>query len=121
MPYHPIYKNKVRVWREGQEGCAVRGSIFMGRESYLLSEVSDGTIEALLLALLISMPQKQAPTLLAIDEPEVNLHPGLAGGLSKMAADVREFQAVLYQYAFLRFSGCVHRRVPEWSCRYFCL
>lgn len=57
--------------------------LFMGQESYLLSEVSDGTIEALLLALLTSMPQKQAPTLLAIDEPEVNLHPAWQAVLAK--------------------------------------
>ncbi len=42
---------------------------------FLLSEVSDGTIEALLLALLFSMPPGDSPSLLAIDEPEVNLHP----------------------------------------------
>ena len=57
--------------------------LFMGQESYLLSEVSDGTIEALMLALLTSMPQKQAPTLLAIDEPEVNLHPAWQAVLAK--------------------------------------
>lgn len=44
-------------------------------KSYYLDSVSDGTIKALLLTLLICMPLKYAPSMLAIDEPESNLHP----------------------------------------------
>lgn len=57
--------------------------LFMDGTSYYLSEVSDGTIEALLLALLTSLPEDQAPSLLAIDEPEVNLHPAWQSSLAK--------------------------------------
>ena len=57
--------------------------LFMCRSEYMLSEVSDGTIEALLLALLTSLPKELAPTLLAIDEPEVNLHPAWQNVLAK--------------------------------------
>ena len=57
--------------------------LHMYHSEYMLSEVSDGTIEALLLALLISLPKELAPTLLAIDEPEVNLHPAWQNVLAK--------------------------------------
>ena len=58
-------------------------NLYMCNSEYMLSEVSDGTIEALLLALLTSLPLKLSPTLLAIDEPEVNLHPAWQGVLAK--------------------------------------
>lgn len=57
--------------------------LFMCKSEYMLSEVSDGTIEALLLAILTSLPKEMAPTLLAIDEPEVNLHPAWQNILAK--------------------------------------
>lgn len=57
--------------------------LHMCNSEYMLSEVSDGTIEALLLALLTSLPLELSPTLLAIDEPEVNLHPAWQGVLAK--------------------------------------
>lgn len=66
---------------EGLDKIGMR--LFMNKSCYMLSEVSDGTIEALVLALLTSMPEKQAPTLLAIDEPEVNLHPAWQFVLAK--------------------------------------
>lgn len=40
-----------------------------------LSELSDGTIHLLLLLLLLNLSEKNAVSLLAIDEPEMNLHP----------------------------------------------
>lgn len=40
-----------------------------------LSEVSDGTIHLLVLLLMLSLSQQNAISLLAIDEPEMNLHP----------------------------------------------
>ncbi len=57
--------------------------LHMNGSSYYLSEVSDGTIEAIILALLTSMPDQLAPSLLAIDEPEVNLHPAWQSVLAK--------------------------------------
>ena len=57
--------------------------LYMCNSEYMLSEVSDGTIEALILALLTSLPLELSPTLLAIDEPEVNLHPAWQGVLAK--------------------------------------
>lgn len=44
-------------------------------EQYDLSDVSEGTIKGLILNLLINMPMKGEKSLLAIDEPETNLHP----------------------------------------------
>lgn len=44
-------------------------------EQYDLSDVSEGTLKGLILNMLINMPMKSRRTLLAIDEPETNLHP----------------------------------------------
>jgi predicted ATPase len=44
-------------------------------EQYDLSDVSEGTLKGLILNMLINMPMKNKKTLLAIDEPETNLHP----------------------------------------------
>ena len=49
--------------------------LFIKNKSYYLDSVSDGTIKALLLTLIICMPSECAPSMLAIDEPELNLHP----------------------------------------------
>lgn len=46
-----------------------------GGEQYDLSDVSEGTLKGLVLNMLINMPMKKPRTLLAIDEPETNLHP----------------------------------------------
>ncbi len=46
-----------------------------GNGTFDLSELSDGTIKALVLNLLINMPHEESKSLLAIDEPESNLHP----------------------------------------------
>lgn len=40
-----------------------------------LSDVSEGTLKAFLLNLLINLPQDENQSVLAIDEPETNLHP----------------------------------------------
>lgn len=44
-------------------------------EQYDLSDVSEGTLKGLILNLLINMSYDQKRSLLAIDEPETNLHP----------------------------------------------
>ena len=49
--------------------------LIMDGVPFSLSEVSDGTIHLLLLLLLLCLPEEDAVSLLAIDEPEMNLHP----------------------------------------------
>ena len=44
-------------------------------DQYDLSDISEGTLKGLLLNMLINMPTEKNRTLLAIDEPETNLHP----------------------------------------------
>ncbi len=46
-----------------------------GDKQYDLSDVSEGTLKGLILNMLINMPFEQKVSLLAIDEPETNLHP----------------------------------------------
>ena len=48
--------------------------VFDGKQ-YDLSDVSDGTIKGLILNMLVNMPFGQKQSLLALDEPESNLHP----------------------------------------------
>ena len=88
--FQPRFLNKMKSMmrdlkeikvEEGLDKIGMR--LYFNNSGYMLSEVSDGTIEALLLALLTSMPQEQAPSLLAIDEPEVNLHPAWQAALGK--------------------------------------
>ena len=47
----------------------------MNHHEFDLSDVSEGTLKCLLLNLLINAPEDTDNTLLAIDEPETNLHP----------------------------------------------
>lgn len=49
--------------------------LLYGGAQYDLSDVSEGTLKGLILNLLINMPLEKAVPLLAIDEPETNLHP----------------------------------------------
>lgn len=44
-------------------------------KQYDLSDISEGTLKGLVLNLLINMPMEKSCSLLAIDEPETNLHP----------------------------------------------
>ncbi len=46
-----------------------------GGEQYDLSDVSEGTLKCLILNMLINMPMESGDSLLALDEPETNLHP----------------------------------------------
>ncbi len=46
-----------------------------GGEQYDLSDVSEGTLKGLILNMLINMPMEKKKSMLAIDEPENNLHP----------------------------------------------
>lgn len=48
--------------------------VINGRQ-YDLSDVSDGTIKGLIMNILLNVPYEYKPSLLALDEPEANLHP----------------------------------------------
>lgn len=50
---------------------------------YDLEDISDGTLKAMLLIMLIYLPINQGYSLLAIDEPEMNLHPAWQKALGK--------------------------------------
>ena len=54
-----------KIWME----MKMRGYYFP------LSEVSDGTIHLLVLLLMLNLPERSGISMLAIDEPEMNLHP----------------------------------------------
>lgn len=58
-------------------------SLVRGENVFRLADVSDGTIEALIILLILSLADQQHPTLIAIDEPEVNLHPAWQKILAK--------------------------------------
>lgn len=58
-------------------------TLVRGGQKYRLADVSDGTIEALIILLILSLSDEQHPTLIAIDEPEVNLHPAWQKILAK--------------------------------------
>lgn len=47
----------------------------MNGVDFPLSEVSDGTIHLLVLLLMLNLPEASGISMLAIDEPEMNLHP----------------------------------------------
>ncbi len=45
-------------------------------QQFSLDDLSDGTVKALLLTMLIQLPINDGLAMLAIDEPEMNIHPG---------------------------------------------
>ena len=57
-----------------------------------LSEVSDGTVHLLLLLLLLNLPEQQGISMLAIDEPEMNLHPAWQKQLAREILRCRSFK-----------------------------
>lgn len=63
---------RVKPYDVSDESVSVRLQIGDGR-AFKMSEMSDGTIKAMLLALLCSTPARMR--LLAVDEPELGLHP----------------------------------------------
>ena len=58
-------------------------------KQFTLNDLSDGTIKALLLTLLIHVPVNDGFSMLAIDEPEMNIHP---------AADYRQMDSVFREF-----------------------
>ena len=61
-------------------------------KDFSLSEVSDGTIHLLLLLLLLNLPGKSGISMLAIDEPEMNLHPAWQKQLAREILRCNSFQ-----------------------------
>lgn len=59
----------------GRAGGKVWMEVKIGDCYFPLSEVSDGTIHLLLLLLMLNLPEENGISMLAIDEPEMNLHP----------------------------------------------
>lgn len=59
--------------------CEAGGKIWMELKIkgyyFPLSEVSDGTVHLLILLLMLNLPEHNGISMLAIDEPEMNLHP----------------------------------------------
>ena len=61
-------------------------------QQYDLSDVSEGTLKGILLNLLINMPQSEEQTVIAIDEPETNLHPAWQKVVGKWLQTTSAFQ-----------------------------
>lgn len=57
-----------------------------------LSEVSDGTIHLLLLLLMLNLPEHGDISMLAVDEPEMNLHPAWQKKLAKQILYCNSFR-----------------------------
>jgi predicted ATPase len=53
------------------------------KKQYTLNDLSDGMIKALILTMLINLPINNSFSLLAIDEPEMNLHPAWQKAIGK--------------------------------------
>ncbi len=53
-------------------------------KKFMLSEVSDGTVKALILIMLLCVPASEGLSMLAVDEPEMNLHPAWQKLVAKM-------------------------------------
>ena len=67
-----------------EEGLGKIGMKLVFRNGpFWLSEVSDGTVEALLMSLLLTLPSELAPTVLCLDEPELSLHPAWQAKLAR--------------------------------------
>lgn len=64
---------KVRPVRTGQLGLSLEWYFSGQKESFFLSELSDGTVRMLCWAVVLLSPEM--PTLLVLDEPELGLHP----------------------------------------------
>ncbi len=77
---------RVNTYDAGDEFVSVRLHIGDGRP-FKLSEMSDGTIKAMILALLVSTSVHTK--LLCIDEPELNLHPAWLHIMGKWFVDCR--------------------------------
>lgn len=62
-----------RIWVRDSSGSHFWLQVALGREQWTLADLSDGTVRLFVLAALLYREQEH--TILAIDEPELNLHP----------------------------------------------
>lgn len=67
--------------------------VFDGKQ-YDLSDVSDGTIKGLILNMLVNMSYGQKQSLLALDEPEANLHPAWQKVLGQWIRHTENYEQV---------------------------
>lgn len=77
-----IFNAGGKIWME----------LTMDGYNFPLSEVSDGTIHLLVLLLMLNMPEQGGISLLAIDEPEMNLHPAWQKRLANEILRCRSFK-----------------------------
>lgn len=82
MNYMAIYLNRLKNLMPSLELADImveynklRFKLQYEGETFSLSDLSDGTIKAMLLLLLILIPVNEGLEMLAIDEPEMNIHP----------------------------------------------
>lgn len=81
--WQKIFEDKMRELIPDLEGADTINAydklifkmLYKDGNQYDLSDVSEGTLKGLILNMLINMASKTKRTLLAIDEPETNLHP----------------------------------------------
>lgn len=86
MAFPDFKRFEFRLTGSGSVALYVGSQDFQG-ESFAASELSDGILRFLMLATLLLLPEP--PALIAIDEPEIGLHPKLLpylGGLLKQAS-----------------------------------
>lgn len=63
-----------------------------GNEEYDLSDISEGTLKGLIFNLIINMPLEDEMSLLAIDEPETNMHPAWQKVIGKWIQTANTFK-----------------------------
>lgn len=61
-------------------------------EEYDLSDISEGTLKGLIMNLIINMPLEEEISLLAIDEPETNMHPAWQKVIGKWVQTTNTFK-----------------------------
>ncbi|MDO4293859.1 MAG: ATP-binding protein [Eubacteriales bacterium] len=88
--FEKIFKRRLKLLApelediQVEEGLGKLGMLIKkGSDYFTLSEVSDGTVKMLVLILLLSITTQNGLSLLAVDEPEMNLHPAWQKLLAK--------------------------------------
>lgn len=107
-----------------------------GDQQYDLSDVSEGTLKGLILNMLINMPMETKKSMLAIDEPENNLHPAwqkVIGNWIQMSENyeqcfisthspdfldvfTEEFKHENVRLSVFRLCACLRRYGPDIYC-----
>lgn len=73
-------------------GSKIWMELKLAGEWFSLAEVSDGTVHLLLILLLLVLPEKKGISMLAFDEPEMNLHPAWQKLLAKEILQGKSFK-----------------------------